>query len=396
MSSIEHSAGLGSPAITVLIAERQALVRSVLGGLIDSTTPLRLVGAARDVDEAILLADAHRPHVALLDVKMPGGAGRAVRAIRQVSPETAVVALSAPDDRDLVREMIRSGAIGSLVRGTSGATVVETLTRTALGQSTLPPEVIAAVIEELAAHLQLQGQAAERLRGQEVEVRDVLRGAGLTMLFQPIVCLGTAELVGMEALARFAPRPVRGPEMWFAQAAAAGLRGELELTAVRAAVSRLADLPEGTFLSVNVSPATLISPGMGETLAEAPLRRIVLELTEHAQVADYGHMNGALHELRRAGVRLAIDDAGAGFSSLRHVLRLTPDFIKLDGTLTRNIDRDPPRRALAKALNRFASEMGAAIIAEGIESRAEAETLRSLGASYGQGYHIGRPSPLCA
>jgi EAL domain-containing protein (putative c-di-GMP-specific phosphodiesterase class I) len=122
--------------------------------------------------------------------------------------------------------------------------------------------------------------------------------------------------------------------------------------------------------------------------------RVVLEVTEHAPVSDYGRLNGSLGALRARGVRLAIDDAGSGFSSLQHILRLAPDFIKLDMALTRDVDNDLARRALAAALISFAAEIGAVIVAEGIETRAELETLRELGVRFGQGYYLARPEPF--
>jgi EAL domain-containing protein (putative c-di-GMP-specific phosphodiesterase class I) len=93
-------------------------------------------------------------------------------------------------------------------------------------------------------------------------------------------------------------------------------------------------------------------------------------------------------------VRLAVDDAGAGFSSLHHILLLSPDIIKLDITLVRDINRDPVKRALAWSLVTFAREIGSTIIAEGIETAAELATLVELGIPWGQGYHLGRPEPL--
>jgi EAL domain-containing protein (putative c-di-GMP-specific phosphodiesterase class I) len=93
-------------------------------------------------------------------------------------------------------------------------------------------------------------------------------------------------------------------------------------------------------------------------------------------------------------VRLAVDDAGAGFATLQHILRLQPDLIKLDLSLTRDIDKDPVRRALASSLVSFAREINAQLIAEGVETAEELETIRALGIAFGQGYHLARPQPL--
>jgi EAL domain-containing protein (putative c-di-GMP-specific phosphodiesterase class I) len=137
-----------------------------------------------------------------------------------------------------------------------------------------------------------------------------------------------------------------------------------------------------------------MSEGFMGLLLTGAADRIVIEITEHAQVDDYAALNEALALLREHKVRLAIDDAGAGFASLQHIIRLAPDFIKLDITLTRGIGGDPVRRALATALISFADEIGAAIIAEGIETEDEFDTLRGLGVAFGQGFYLGEPGPL--
>jgi EAL domain-containing protein (putative c-di-GMP-specific phosphodiesterase class I) len=117
-------------------------------------------------------------------------------------------------------------------------------------------------------------------------------------------------------------------------------------------------------------------------------------VTEHAAVTDQARFDAELFKLRMMGVRLAVDDAGAGYSGLQHIVRLQPDIIKLDMSLTRHVDRDPIRRSLAAALVAFGRETGAAIVAEGIETQAEAETMRQIGIRFGQGYLFARPMPL--
>jgi len=103
---------------------------------------------------------------------------------------------------------------------------------------------------------------------------------------------------------------------------------------------------------------------------------------------------GALQPLRKNGMRLAVDDAGAGYSGLQHILQIRPDLIKLDMTLTRHINLDPARKALASALVAFARDTGSGIIAEGVETASELETLRGLGIEKAQGYFLGRPTPI--
>lgn len=227
---------------------------------------------------------------------------------------------------------------------------------------------------------------------QRERIRGVLSGDGLQVVLQPIVELAGGRVVAAEALSRFANEPVRSPDSWFAEAAAVGLGVELELAAIRAALAQLDALPSGARLSVNVSPAALLAPELAEALAAVPGERLAVELTEHAPVEDYAALAAALAGLRGRGVQLMIDDAGSGFSSLKHILGLHPDVIKLDLSLTRDVDRDPVRRALAASLVAFAREIKATIVAEGIETAGELEALRALGVTQGQGYYLARPS----
>src|SRR5690606_32633258 len=129
--------------------------------------------------------------------------------------------------------------------------------------------------------------------------------------------------------------------------------------------------------------ATVLSGRLGEVLVGAPLPRLVLELTEHDPVTDYTALERALRPWRAAGMRLAVDDAGAGYASFTHVLRLRPELIKLDTGLVRDIHVDAPRQALARAVVGYAHDMGVDVVAEGIETAAELHTLAALGARYG-------------
>ncbi len=225
-------------------------------------------------------------------------------------------------------------------------------------------------------------------------LRAVIAGEGLAMAFQPIVDMGRDEPIGFEALARFSCEPTRGPNVWFAEAAGMGLGVELEATAARLALADLARLPTRAYLAINASPATVASGRFDSLLGDVPAERIVVEVTEHAAINAYEQLEAALRVLRQRGVRVAVDDAGAGYASFRHILRLRPDIIKLDMALTRDIDRDPARRALASALITFAADTGSTIVGEGVETAGELAALRRLGVDAAQGYHLGRPTPL--
>jgi EAL domain-containing protein (putative c-di-GMP-specific phosphodiesterase class I)/AmiR/NasT family two-component response regulator len=381
--------------IRVLIAEDDPAVRAALEAVVRSEPTLELAGSVGDAAEAIRGAERERPDVALLDVRMPGGGARAARGIKRAAAETRVLAFSAHDDRPTVIDMLEAGAVGYLVEGSGVSTIVDSITSAAAGRGKLSEEVTGGVIDELVGQLASRRRDDARRRRREERIRRVINAVdALRVVYQPIRTLGDRRLLGAEALARFHAAPKRGPARWFAEAEEVGLRVQLELAALERALRVLAAIPAGAFLSVNASPRTLVSQAFRKLVTGAGCERIVAELTEHAPVEDYARLGRALAPLRRLGLRLAIDDAGAGFASLRHILRLEPDLIKLDQALIRGIGSDRSQQALAEGLISFAERIGATIVAEGVESNDEVEALTGLGVVCGQGYYLGRPGPL--
>ncbi|MDF3810008.1 MULTISPECIES: EAL domain-containing protein [Rhodopseudomonas] len=234
-----------------------------------------------------------------------------------------------------------------------------------------------------------QAIASARARIEGAIARDEL-----SIVFQPIWNIANMVPVGFECLSRFSAAPYRSPDQWFAEAAEVDLGVALELEAIRRALSGVRHFPAPTYLTFNASPAAILDPDFAAVCHDAPLDKLVVEITEHSTVGNYEDLLAVLDPLRRRGLRLAVDDAGAGYSSLRHILNMRPDFIKLDIGLTQNIDLDPARKALARALVGFAADTGSRIVAEGVERRSELEALRSIGVRKVQGYLLGRPMPL--
>ena len=389
---------LPTAGIGVVIAEDDPAMRTALGALLAQDAALDVVGAGADAEEAIALCTRHQPHICVVDVTMPGGGGaHATRVIRERCPRTVVLALSGHDDRASVVEMLRAGASGYLVKGNDPDELVAAVRDAARGQRPLSPVVADSVVDELADHLAREDREQLRRRESHERIERVLSDGLLGIVLQPIVALAGREVVAFEALARFGAEPVRSPDLWFAEAAETGQLLALELAAVEAAFARLEELPEGAQLSVNVSPTTAASDALFNALPKGRAsERIVVEITEHAPIDDYDAFAPPIQRLRRRGVRLAVDDAGAGFASLRHILQLSPDIIKTDMTLTRRIETDRAERALTRALISFGAEIDATIVAEGIESEAEIEALSDLGVAFGQGFHLGRPSAVVA
>lgn len=240
---------------------------------------------------------------------------------------------------------------------------------------------------------QIQG-SIDTNRARQVKlakVQSILAERDVQIVYQPALKLNPPHVVFVEALARFRTKPYQPPNQWFATAAEVGLATELELLALNTALAELDQLPDRTALSINLSPEAFLSDSVKSILMTLPLDRIIVEITEHETVTNYRRLIRAIKPLRDRGLRIAVDDAGAGYSSFRHILAVAPDIIKLDMSLSRDIHADPARRALASALVTFAREIGAQLVAEGVESQAELEALSGLGVDVLQGFLLSEP-----
>ena len=291
--------------------------------------------------------------------------------------------------------MLRAGASSFVVKSLSGRDLVDALRRAAAGGATLSPEAATPVIEELVVQLarsEDQKERRARQAGQEALIHSIVDDTAFTVAFQPIVSIDRDRVIGVEALARFDARPRQSPDVWFGEAAAVGLGVDLDVAVARKAVAIVPDLPPGVDLFLNLSPDTVFSGRYEEALAAASGERIVLELTEHAAVHDYRRLGRIVDDLRASGFRVAVDDVGAGYASLRHLLNLAPDMLKIDISLCRSIEEDRARQLLVKALTSLGRELGATVLAEGVETAPELSALRELGVEYAQGFLLGRPT----
>lgn len=233
-------------------------------------------------------------------------------------------------------------------------------------------------------------QHRDRMRAQR-RIWDVVAAGSFRPVFQPIVDLRAGTVVGYEALTRF--EDGTPPTEFFAEARAVGLDIVLERAVTEAALAASAGLPRGPWLSLNLSPTHLLSRRPGPFPPGPRSREIVVEIAEQTAIDDYARLREVVDSLRADGVGIAVDDVGVGFDSLRRLLELRPDFIKLDVSLTRGLDGDSLRQALVGAMVLFAQEAHCGLIAEGVERPAEREVLSRLGVGYGQGYLLGPPEP---
>jgi EAL domain-containing protein (putative c-di-GMP-specific phosphodiesterase class I)/DNA-binding NarL/FixJ family response regulator len=377
---------LCAPTIArVLLVHQDAAVLEALGDAIDALTGVEVLGLAQAPSHARSLAARHRPDLALI----PPGSDEGQRLaldLRDAHRDIRLALLHAIRDGDPAGARERSG------RYVVQQSAVRDLEERLLALAQVP----AAGVDPHALprlNVRFSDVAGHEDESREARARALLEHP-IPMALQPMVWIrDNGTVAGYEALARFPDG--RTPDVVFAEAHRFGVGEELELHALSCAISHLEELPEDTFLSVNVRPDTLLHPAFEPRLEEVPGERVVIELTEHAPVRDYAALQARLDELRSRGFRIAIDDCGAGFASLRHVVQIAPDFLKLDVVLCRDV-RSPVRWAMARALAGFASETGTTAVAEGVEDEADLEALVELGVPLAQGWLLGHPVPAGA
>jgi EAL domain-containing protein (putative c-di-GMP-specific phosphodiesterase class I)/FixJ family two-component response regulator len=279
-----------------------------------------------------------------------------------------------------------SRVVGVLITGQAGIDPASTPARQA--------RLLAAVID-YANILSVAAGASiahhRRMTATRARLERVIATRAFYAVFQPIVELVDHRVTAYEALTRFTDGTP--PEVRFAEATEHGLGVDLEAAAIQSALHAAGSLPVPAPICLNAPPALVLDRERVMSFMDIAPQPIILELTEHARIEDYEALREALSSYG-SGVRLAIDDAGAGYSSLRHILELRPAFVKLDLSIVRGIEADPVRQALVSGLVYFAGKTGSELIAEGVETDAEAEILVDLGIRFGQGFLLGRPAPV--
>ena len=277
----------------------------------------------------------------------------------------------------------RESVVGYLTITSADSDAVERLT-----------DLLPALLEFAGFAGALVGPAIEELTevGRTRErVAVTIRTGSFQPVFQPVVDVSTGDHVGYEALTRFLDGTP--PDQVFADARISGLEVDLELATLAAAIAAASGLRADAWLSLNVSPDLLMSNGRLAKVLRTANRPVVLEVTEHVAIDDYGALRAAIARIRPP-IRVAVDDVGSGFANFGHIVELRPAFVKLDLGLVRGIDADLTRQALIVGLLHFARESSCTTIAEGVETEAELETLRRLGVPLAQGYLLGRPGSV--
>jgi EAL domain-containing protein (putative c-di-GMP-specific phosphodiesterase class I)/GGDEF domain-containing protein len=263
------------------------------------------------------------------------------------------------------------------------------------GRAAIPPGFVDAVLRASAQPLsRRERELAPRARLVSQARRGIEAPGALRPVFQPIARLAERDRYGYLALTRFTGETDERTGRRFAEAHALGLGMDLELAAARAALSQLDRIPAGVALFIKLSCSTLADERAMELVELNDAPRVVFELAGHPQPAEAAAFNHNVAALRDTGVRFSVDETGASFGALDHMLDLAPNFIRLARGLTRDIDTDRTRRALALAVTSFATHLGARVIADAVETAEEFSALKRMGVTYGLGFHIGRPGPL--
>lgn len=247
------------------------------------------------------------------------------------------------------------------------------------------------------SHNRLKDASVERTAA----LRAILAAESIHTLVHPVFQLDAMDVIGYEALSR-GPKDseFERPDKLFSVAYDSDLVMRLERVCRKRALELAAKMPEGRLLFLNIEPDAVSDPQLrdavtGAMVAQSPIatESIVLEITERAAISDFGAFRTTLDYVRALGFGVAVDDAGAGYGSLQCLAEVRPEWLKVDISLVRGCDSDPVRASLIESLVRFADRHGARLVAEGIETEAELETLRGLGVQYGQGFLLALPTP---
>ena len=259
-----------------------------------------------------------------------------------------------------------------------------------------PEAQIRKLIETTLASARFERERRRRDRAGTLD--RILLEESVTTVFEPIVQLASREVIGFEALSR---GPVgtgmETPAALFGIAEQADREYELDSLCRRRALANARGIAPHQLLFLNILPTCIQDPDfqavrVRETLATLGLgpRNLVLEVSERQAISNFPIFREATDHFSRLGFRIALDDTGAGFSSLEAALELSPDFLKIDMSLVRGIEESPVKQELLRGLKAVAGKMGSTLIAEGIETEHELEVIRGLGIECGQGFHLGR------
>jgi EAL domain-containing protein (putative c-di-GMP-specific phosphodiesterase class I)/CheY-like chemotaxis protein len=341
------------------------------------------VSSAKD---ALGQVTQQRYHAILSDIIMPEMTGvEFLRELRRHDLDVPVILMTAGPTLDSAIDAIEYGAQQYLLKPVEPDALVK-----AVGRAVALGELARAKREALAGGSRKSVSLSERadLEAMLKRAYDTIR-----IVFQPVVSLKAKKLFGYEALMRCDETLFASYGALLAASERVAWRPIMARTIYQRIASACAELPEGALLFVNVHPWDAqegLLPG-----PEAPLeplaRSIVLEIGDRTPQAHVDSFAVSLSALRGAGFRIAVDDLGTGGSGMTSFGKLKPDFVKLDGALVSGIDGDEGNAAMARGMYALCRELGVPVIAEGVETAGERDTLVKFGADLAQGHVFGEP-----
>ncbi len=250
--------------------------------------------------------------------------------------------------------------------------------------------VMASYVNLVARQVQSERDVTDEALRDRARIETILHDTLFDPAYQPIVQVSDRRTVGFEALIRFRGSRDGTTEQVFRQAMRVGLGMELELSAAEVALQHLPELEALDYLSINASPELICDDRFERLLQDVERSKLVVEVTEYSEHVDIPKLLSRLPELRQSGIRIAIDDVGAGYSDFQRITQISPDILKIDRSIVAGLDRDAKKRAAIAALQYFAMETGPTVLAEGVEREEEAAALGALGVPLAQGWLFGR------
>ena len=366
----------------VLIVDDEGRLRSTVGRMLERAG--HCPDLAANVDQAFRLATERPFDVAIVDYHLgESTTGIAVlKRLRELQPGCLRVLMSGRLDLPTIIDAINHGEVHRVIRKPFSARDLN--------------ETVDAVLASREAMRKLIRVTEEAVgQQQRTHLEECLDGGFVKLAVQPIVDAQTTRPVAYEALLRSKHPVMDGPLPVLAAAERHDMLGDLSRAVIARAAEWLSRLDDNVKLFMNVHPNELAD---GDAFLErlAPLvpqsHRVVLEITERNRLGGITEWERVVESLTQAGFQLAVDDLGAGYSSLAVLAELQPAYVKVDMSIVRNIDTDTRKRRLVDLLCRFADATGATLVAEGVETQAEADALKECGAHLLQGYFFGRPT----
>ncbi len=370
---------------TVLIVDDDPLILRALAHTLERSP--YVVVPCLSPHEAIRHISNGDVRVVVSDVAMPEISGiELLRTIRQHDPDLPVILVTGLPDLNIAAEAIEYGAFMFLVKPVNPETFVNAVERAARLYR------LAQTKREAIELLGASSGEGDRVR---LKAKFELAISGMWIAFQPIVRASNGTIFGYEALLRSNEPSMLAPGPILHAAERLGTLNQLG-RAVRARSARsMSKAHRSHTLFVNLHPQDLLDPDLqdGHAALNKIAGRVVLEITERSAISDVENARALVLGLREQGFRIAVDDLGAGYAGLNSFALLEPEFVKLDMTLIRDVDTLKVKQKLVKSLASLCSDMGLHVVAEGIETRAERDTVIDLGCDLLQGYLFARPGP---